>query len=373
LRTWGTPRILRVAARAAVVCGLTGLGAPGAVERADTGARAQPQLSFVASIDTMKESRDMDMSCRGGWTLCLTDADIRQDVVTTARLGVTHVTVDTYYDRPGVMARWIRAVRAAGKYVWLRPTWLDWEGSYAGRQAMTPAGYIAATTAFIRAHRDFFHPGDIFDPLPEPENGPYWARTSPLGNDWSWQSAPNATTDAYNAFFVDLTRAVRAALASVRVFGVRTDVRSVGSWIAEHPQTLYPSSVGALGQVTIDVYQGQDPHIAPDAALRQLQATVANVERLWGAPLIIGEMGYCVAPHGLVSDAQQEAVLKPEFAWLAAQPYIRGVNYWHGAGYPAPDRWNGASLFKGTTGAWAPRAAARDLAALFAAREHGTR
>lgn len=324
--------------------------------------------SFIAAIDTMKESRDMDMSCRGGWTICLADKDILEDVATTAALGVTHITVDTYYDRPDTMARWVRAVRRAGKRVWFRPTWIAWEGSYGGAETMTPAAYIRATTAFIQAHRGLFRAGDILDPLPEPENSPYWTRTSPFGADWSWKGTPNVTTDAYNSFFNDLTRAVRRALAMAGVDGVRTDIRSVGAWFAERPQTLYPATVAAFGRLTIDMYPGQDPLITPNRALRELQETVTGLEKLWGLPLTIGELGYTVVPRALVSDARQESVLKPQFAWLATQPYIQGLNYWHGAGYPAPDLWNGASLFKGTTGRWKPRPAASDLSTLFKAK-----
>ncbi len=335
-------------------------------QRAGTGMGAP--ASFIAAVDTMKESRDMDMSCRGGWTLCLTDADIAEDVRTTVALGVTHVTVDTFYDHPAVMARWVRAVRLAGKHVWFRPTWISWEGSYGMAGTMTPARYIGATTTFIRAHRGLFRPGDILDPLPEPENSPYWARTSPFGNDWAWKNTPNATTDAYNSFFVDLTGAVLDALAASGVVGVRTDIRSVGAWFAAHPQTLYPATVARLGRLTVDMYPGQDPHVAPSHALEDLRSSVTGLEKLWGVPLTIGELGYTVAPRALVSDSQQDAVLKLQFAWLAAQPYVDGLNYWHGAGYPAPDIWNGASLFKGTTGAWTPRPAAFALSAMFAAR-----
>jgi len=317
--------------------------------------------SFIASIDTMKESRDTLNNP-------LTDAQIMEDVTTTASLGANYVTVDVPYDYPSYMARWVNAARTAGLHVWFRSTFDDWERIYTSTVQMTPSGYITALTNFIAAHPSLYKPGDILDPLPEPENSSYWASKSPYGNNWGWYNAPNATTDEFNRFFVDLTSAARTALQNAGITGVTTNIRSVAPWWAYHPLSLYPATIAAMGNVAIDIYDGQSPTISPSAALLQLQDDITNIEQVSGVPIILGEYGYSI--DGVTTDAQQEAVVKPQLDWLRTQPYIQGMNWWHGAGYPAPDTINGARLFSGTIGAWTPRPAAFDLADFFSAELH---
>ena len=318
---------------------------------------AQPPATLpITSIDTMKESRDSDTSP-------LSTAQIRDDIAVSSLLHSTYITVDTFYDYPDYMGRWIRAIRAAHRHVWFRCCFNAWEGNSGIPATMTPRQYKQALTAFIAAHPSFFQSGDILDPLPEPENGKYWARTSPYGKDWAWKKAPNPTTDEFNHFFVSLTRAADAALIACRIHGVLTHIRSTNGWIAARPATLYPVTVAAMGCITTDSYVGQSPTVMPADALKDLQTEIKGIERVRRAPLVIGEFGYSI--QGLVDDRQQEVALKPQIAWLRTLPYLLGVNYWHGAGYKAPDKYNGSRLFTGTTGAWSLRPAAHDLADFF--------
>ncbi len=317
-----------------------------------------PRPPVITCVDTMKESRDTV-------TNPLSDAQMDQDVRLTATLHVTHITVDTPYDDPDYLERWVQAVRRTGRAVWFRCAFNAWEGSYNVPATLTPAQYLLRLKAFLAAHPTLFRPGDILDPLPEPENGPYWAKTSPQGSSWTWKDAPNATTDEYNRFFLQCSQTAQDALRAAGIRGVLTNIRSTNGYIAARPATLYPATVAKMGRVTTDSYIGQDPAIAPAAALTAFQAEIEGIEKVRRLPLVLGEFGY--STQGLVSDAQQQAVLRPELAWLRTLPYLAGLNYWHGAGYPAPDRYNGAKLFDGTRGAWTLRPAARDMAALYAA------
>lgn len=317
---------------------------------------AQANSAVYTSIDTMKESRDSVNNP-------LTDSQIRQDVDLSASLGCTHITVDTPYDYPDYMARWVRAIRKTGKHVWFRCTFDAWEEIYNTPATMTPSQYTAALVTFIHDHPTLFQPGDILDPLPEPENGAYWARTSPYGASWSWKNAPNITTDEFNQFFVGLTKAADQALHAAGINGVITHIRSTNGYIAARPATLYPATVKFMGCVTTDTYVGQGPKIAPADALAAVKKEIEGIENVRHVPLVLGEFGY--STQGLVDDTQQEAVLAPEFKWIGSLPYLKGINYWHGAGYPAPDRYNGCKLFDGTTGAWHLRPAARRLSLLF--------
>ncbi len=310
--------------------------------------------SFIASLDTMKESMD-------SLNNPLTPAQIANDVNLSASLNTTHITVDTPYDYPDYARQWVDAIRAAGKHVWFRMSYDSWLGIYGAAPTMTPAGYEGALRAFILAHPGLFQPGDIFDPCPEPEQGAYWAAT--YGPSWNWNPAPpNAATREYNAFVRDTSSIAAAAFQQIGVSGVITTVRSMNPFIVEHD--LEPSTVAQLGRLTIDSYPEAgttDPATAARARVDEMN----GIENQWRVPIVVGEMGY--STQALVSDAVQEPVLAAEFHALQGLPYLAGVNYWTGAGYAAPDRYNGTRVFTGTVGAWTLRPAAVDLSAFFVA------
>ena len=77
---------------------------------------------FLASIDTMKESMDTD-------AYPLTSAQIADDVNLAATLSTNYVTVDTHWDYPAYMRRWVDAVRNARKHVWFRIHPNAWGGT----------------------------------------------------------------------------------------------------------------------------------------------------------------------------------------------------------------------------------------------------
>lgn len=207
--------------------------------------RRPPEMHlFARSIDTMKESRDTETSE-------LTDAQIADDVRLSARLNTSYITVDTHWDYPDYMLRWVQAVRATGKHVWFRIQPNQWQNNNGTTGIMTPAAYEAAERAFMLAHPALFKPGDILDPCPEPEEGLYWKAT--YGAQWT-TGAPNTATRAYNAFIRDTTRVADAALQQDGVHGVITTVRSTNSWFATHPGALEQATVAMMGRITVDSY-----------------------------------------------------------------------------------------------------------------------
>ena len=308
--------------------------------------------SFVTSIDTMKESRDTE-------TRPLTDAEIADDVGLAARLNTTYITVDTHWDYPDYMQRWVAAIRATGRHVWFRIHPNQWGNNNGTTGIMAPAAYESSEQSFLLAHPALFQPGDILDPCPEPENGLYWKAT--YGSGWT-SGAPNAVTREYNAFIRATTDIADAALLQNGIAGVITTVRSTNSFFATHPGALEAATVTQMGRVTVDSYpEGTttDPAVATSLRVSELNL----IERTWGVPVVVGEMGY--SDKVIVDDATQEAVLKAEFNGLAALPYLAGVNYWVGAG---TDNSGGYThIFSGATGSWMPRPAAADLAAFYGA------
>jgi hypothetical protein len=308
-----------------------------------------PQL-FATAIDTMKESHDTE-------TTPLTDAQIADDVNLSASLNPSYITVDTNWDYPGYLQRWVTAIRAAGKHVWFRIHPNAWEGEHGATGLMTPQAYEAAEQAFILANAGLFQPGDILDPCPEPENGLYWQAT--YGNNWT-AGAPNAATADYNAFIRATTSVATQALQQAGVSGVITTIRSLNAYIASQPGILEQATVNALGMITVDSYpEGTttDPSTAAAARVDELNSVYA----LWQVPIVIGEMGY--SNEMAVDDTTQDQVLAAEFTALATLPYLVGVNYWVGAGTNTSGGYT--HIFSGSAGNWSLRPAAAEVAAFF--------
>ena len=314
-------------------------------------ARGSMAVMTITSVDTMKESRDTE-------TRPLSDAAIAQDVQLSASLGVAYITVDTHWDYSGYMRRWVQAVRSAGKHVWFRIHPNQWGDNNGTTGIMTPAAYEAAERDFILANASLFRPGDILDPCPEPENGSYWDTT--YGQGWT-SGAPNAATREYSAFVLDVTSVADSALSQVGDSGVITDIRSVNSFMASHPNVLDQAVVARLGRITVDSYpdaETTDPATATAAWTDEL----STIEQARGVPEIIGEMGYSRSMP--VDDATQAQVLRSELSAFGDLPYLAGVNYWVGAGTDSSGGFT--HVFNGSHGSWTTRPAATVLSAFFA-------
>jgi hypothetical protein len=307
---------------------------------------------FIASVDTMKESKDTDSS-----TKQLTDEQIVNDINLSANLNANYITVDTHYSEDTYMARWVRAIRATGKHVWFRPAFTAWGTRDNG--IMTPTMYLSQLRTFILTHASLFQPGDIFDENAEPENGQYWGVF--YGEHWSNQ-APNQATDDFNSFLVGLTDTADQVFQQLGIKGVITTVHSTDPWTAEHPEILYQSTVQHMGNlVTVDAYPDEDttdPATAANAWVRQLMRI--HVARP-NARILIGEMGYSNAIN--VDDTTQEHVLQEELHALSSIPYLAGINYWVGAGTAASGGYT--HIFTGDTGHWSFRPAAYALASFY--------
>src|SRR5579884_1307070 len=79
-----------------------------------------PSLPFIASIDTMKLSRDTA-------TQPLSMQEISRSVEALTSLNTNYITVDTQWDYPNYMAEWIKAIRSVKRHVWFRIYPRQWE------------------------------------------------------------------------------------------------------------------------------------------------------------------------------------------------------------------------------------------------------
>lgn len=293
---------------------------------------------------------------------CLNAVQIADDVNLSAQVSPAYISVDTHMDYPAYALEWANAVHAAGRHVWFRSHPNSWEGSNGTSAILTPTAYLTFENNWILANPGLFKSGDILDANPEAENSPYWVNT--YGPNWSWQGAPDAATDAFNNFLVAVKTTADTALAQLGITGVDTGVRSVNEWFGQNPTALYPSTITALGHLTIDSYPDQnttDPATAANDWLTVLN-TVHGVRP--GVKIVIGEMGYSNAIN--VTDTQQANVLAAELAVMKPLTWLSGQNYWVGAGTSNSGGYT--HLFAGSSGAWTLRPAASELAAYFNAR-----
>ena len=309
---------------------------------------------FMSSVDTMKESMDT-AACS-----CMTDAEIADDVDTAASVGASYITVDTQMDYPGYQARWVSAIRKAGKHVWFRVHPNAWQGDNGTVANMSPSAYLAFEHNWIVTNPGLFRAGDILDASPEAENSPYWDST--YGAGWT-SDAPNQATDAFNSFLIDVKLTADSALSQVGIHGVTTGVRSVNGFFAADPHALYPATIQQLGYLAVDAYPDQsttDPSTASQSWLTLLQ----QIHTVRQVPIVIAEMGYSNRIN--VSDSTQANVVASELAAFKKLEYITGLNYWVGAG--DADSGGYTHIFAGATGHWTLRPAAYSLRSYFATR-----
>ncbi|GAC1635654.1 MAG: hypothetical protein PVS3B3_33090 [Ktedonobacteraceae bacterium] len=318
-----------------------------------TYAPTAPRPAFLASIDTMKVSRD---TVHRQFSV-----EQIQDVVRVmAQLHSNYIAIDTNWDYPKYMEQWVTAVHAMGQHVWFRGHPDQWESNGNATNIMTPSAYLGAERSFILNHTSFFLPGDIFDACSEPEQGKYWSST--YQEHWAY-NAPNDATRAFNDFIRKGSDVADDAFHQVAIYGVITNVRSTNTFFATHPGDLEMATVKKFGSITIDSYPEQnatDAWTATHARITELDA----IEKIWHLPIIIGEIGY--SNNINVDDATQLKVLQAEFAAIAILPYIAGMNYWVGPGSTTSGGYT--YLIVNNDGTWILRPAAYALIAFYKSR-----
>ncbi|GAC1471143.1 MAG: hypothetical protein PVS3B3_16940 [Ktedonobacteraceae bacterium] len=309
-------------------------------------------IRFIASIDTMKESRDTE-------TRPLSPTEITTIINLSASLHTNYITVDTNWDYPEYMQLWIDSIRSTGRHVWFRAAPNQWENTNGTTGIMTPLQYKEAEEQFISKHPSFFASKDIFDACPEPEQGLYWS--AQYSSKWTY-NAPNTATKEFNAFLRDTTDVADKAFGQKGISGVITNIRSISAFIATN--ILEINTVSKFGRVTVDSYpeiSTLDPATAALARVHELD----DIERKWLLPIVIGETGYSnVVP---VNDIQQQRVLKAEFEAISHLHYLIGMNYWVG---PGSDFAGGYTyIIKKVHNDWSLRPAAYELSNFYEAKQ----
>lgn len=267
----------------------------------------------IQSVSSMKETKDRVCGQR--------DQDFIGKWVDKAKeLGVNYVALETPYDNPSCgnseeyTQKWIEVIRSHGLSVWHRHMPLSFEGIY--DVAKAKGDYLAFIENYIKNHASFFQEGDIFTPIPEPQNGgisgiTYCAQNLCIFdnkeqfNEWLRKSI-DVAANAFNQ--IGLSGKIK-----IGFFGFDGFV----AWGSNNPDwqgILEDSTIAKMGNITIDHYPeliGQ----SMEQGLDELQA------RYPGIPIVIGEWGSAGTQN--VEDQVKNSMR------AAKRPGIVGFNYWH--------------------------------------------
>jgi hypothetical protein len=268
----------------------------------------------IQSVSSMKETKDRICNQRDA-------AFIAKWVEAARELGVTHIAVETPYDNPACGSAvayakaWVDAIHSRGLKVWHRHMPLAFEGIYDVAKNAS-INYFPIMSAYITANPTFFREGDIFTPVPEPQNGGISGITYCPNNVCIFTGASH-----FNSWLRDAMTVSEAAFDFIGLGG-KVKVGYYGfdgfvAWGDNNPDwhgILEDATIAKMGNITIDHY----PEIVGDTMdndLNELSAKYPNT------PIVIGEWGTIT---GGDTEAQITASLQ-----AAKRPNVIGFNYWH--------------------------------------------
>ena len=272
----------------------------------------------IQSVSSMKETKDR---------ICnqASQSYIENWVNSAFELGINYIAIETPYENPSCgnslayTDSWLKFIRQKQLKVWHRHMPLAFEGIY-DVPKNPQLDYLKIIYEYIVANKNFFAEGDIFTPVPEPQNGGilgvnYCARaicqfnSAAHFNSWL-RSAMDTAENAFSA--IGLKGKIK-----IGYFGFDGFI----AWGDNNPDwngILEDSTVLKMGNLTIDHY----PEIVGDTMnndLNELETRYPNI------PIIIGEWGTIT---GGDTELQVNTTMR-----AAKRHSVVGFNYWHlGAG-----------------------------------------
>lgn len=292
----------------------------------------------IRSLDVMKVSKDNVASQ-------YTSTQMSALIVALQPLNPTHIAQSVPYDDPAgfpggpyttaYAQRWSDAIHNAGFAVWHRQTWNAFEGIYSVTKSNaagpgTAAGVLNGTDTtsflyqvynYILTHPDQYAPGDIFTPLPEPDNGGINGVTTCFDSVCQFTTA--------NEFRIWLRDAITVSNAAFEKLGLKGKIH-VGYYGISgftvfgnggNPHGfLDDRTADAMTVITMDDY----PSPASDVS-----TSITRYEGIYGNfPLVIGEWGTL----NETSTSTKAAAVDSVVGSYAAKTYVQGMNYWTSIG-----------------------------------------
>ncbi len=267
----------------------------------------------IQSVSSMKETKDRICSQRD-------QTFINHWVSKAKELGANFVAVETPYDNPSCGSsldytwNWINAIRSQGLQVWHRHMPLAFEGIY--DTTKQKSDFLGMIGDYIRNNREMFKEGDIFTPIPEPQNGgiagvTYCAAglcifdSKEQFNQWL-RDAMEITQNAFNQIGL-------GGKIKVGYFGFDGFV----AWGSNNPDwhgILEDATIQKMGNLTIDHY----PELIGQTMEQGLNEVMAKYP---GLPIIIGEWGSAGS-----TDVEEQV---RNSMGACKRKGVAGFNYWH--------------------------------------------
>jgi hypothetical protein len=265
----------------------------------------------IQSVDSMKSTKDAICGQRDiNW--------INKFLDKAVELGATHVAIDTPYDNPSCgdalayTKTWVTAARNHGLKVWHRHMPLAFEGIY--NAAKSKSNFLTMISNYVKNNSSLFANGDIFTPIPEPQNGGINGVTGCANGVCQYDSAA-----AFNQWLRDAmdtsTQAFQSIGKSVKIgyFGFDGFV----AWGDNNPDwngILEDSTIQKMGHIAVDHY----PEVVNDNMANDLKELEA---RYPGVPIIISEWG-------TINGQNTEQEVKNSMGAAANDKNVAGFNYW---------------------------------------------
>lgn len=263
----------------------------------------QINLWDFQSIDTMKYSRD---SARDP-SIVTKIPVIVKDI---ADLKATYIAIGTPYDDEfyPVLKDWVDEARKYNLHVWFRGNFSSWEGWFNYPQFKNPNDIHPLIRDFIKKHPELFQEGDIFTPVPEPENG---VIGDPRSSD---QKAVE-----FNQFLIDSYNNCVLSFAAINK-NVHCGYFSMNGDVAK--MVLTKDTVEKIGNVVVIDHYVDDPE--------KMGQTIEFLYNKFGAKVVIGEFGAPIPDiNGDMTELQQASFVDQLLQQIYAKGnIIEGINYW---------------------------------------------
>ena len=268
----------------------------------------------IQSVSSMKETKDRVCNQRNG-------DFIKKWIAKAVGLGANYVSIETPYDSPGCgnavayTKLWADEARKQGLRVWHRHMPLSFEGIY-NTPKTAGKDNIGQIRDYIKSNKDLFRSGDIFTPIPEPQNGGIKGVTYCAADICQFSGPAD-----FNKF---LREAMEVSKQAFNEIGLQNKIK-VGyygfdgfvAWGDNNPDwegILEDETVKQMGNITIDHY--------PEAVKDTMENDLNELEKKYpNVPIIIGEWG--TTQGGDLVGAVQSSMK------AAQRSSVVGFNYWH--------------------------------------------
>lgn len=239
-------------------------------------------------------------------------------------LNLNYVSIEQPYDSPdcgdalGYTRMWVDEARARGFNVWHRHMPLQFEGIY-DTVKDPQANYLSLIADYIISNPSFFRAGDIFTPVPEPQNGGIRGVTYCPQDICIFDDAAE-----FNRFLREAILVSKEAFQEIGLDGsIKIGYYGFDGFITgglhnpdwQGKSFLEPETVAAMdGIIAIDHYP------PPDGSMDEDLRTLREV---WP------DARYVISEYGAIHEG--DPVGQIDDAFTAFQDHgVLGVNYWHG-------------------------------------------